>query len=219
MAALLVVAGVRSVRRQAVLDIWYTGLAPRLVMVVTLVMTLIVPLQTAVFLGVALSILVYVLTSSREVRVSELVTEPDGVVRERAAPEGLASRAVTVLQISGNIFFAAASQIESLLPSAKAADRPVVILRLRSQESIGSTFIRVLERYSSQVSMVGGRLMLAGVQERVRDQLDRTEITRRVLGAENVFMARDTLGTSTRQAMEVAQGWLDAEHEPPSAEG
>ncbi|MFN8473657.1 MAG: SulP family inorganic anion transporter [Anaerolineae bacterium] len=209
MAALLIVAGFQSLKREAILDIWDTGLAPRLVMLVTLVMTLIVPLQWAVLVGVVLSMLVFVLTSSREVRVSELVSEPDGTVRERPAPATLPSHAVTVLQISGSVFFAGAEQVEGLLPSPKGAARPVVIIRLRSQESIGSTFIRVLERYSAKVKEAQGRLMLAGVSPTVKGQLDRTETTEEALGAENVFMATDTLGRSTKEALVAAQRWLD----------
>ena len=55
-AGLLIVAGVQSVKREAILDIWDTGWAPRLVMLVTLVMTLSVPLQWAVLIGVVLFI-------------------------------------------------------------------------------------------------------------------------------------------------------------------
>ncbi|MFN8497497.1 MAG: SulP family inorganic anion transporter [Anaerolineae bacterium] len=210
MAGLLIVAGVQSVKREAILDIWDTGWAPRLVMLVTLVMTLSVPLQWAVLIGVVLSILVFVLTASREVRVSQLVLQPDGSVREKAPSETLTSRAITVLQISGSLFFAGADQIESRLPSAKGVERPVVILRLRAQESIGSTFIRVLERYSAQINAAGGRLMVAGVSGNVKGQLDRTETTQDVLGADNVFMASDTLGASTKEAAAAAQRWLDS---------
>jgi hypothetical protein len=50
-----------------------------------------------------------------------------------------------LLQASGNLFYAAAYRMEDMLPSAKEAERPVVILRLRQSDRIGSTFIYVLE--------------------------------------------------------------------------
>ena len=46
------------------------------------------------------------------------------------------------------------------------SDSDVVILRLRAQEGIGSSFITVLERYSQQVKAVDGRLMVAGISNR-----------------------------------------------------
>ena len=52
-------AGFQSIKVGRIQDVWVTGWAPRIVMAVTLVLTLIIPLQQAVFLGVLLSILVH----------------------------------------------------------------------------------------------------------------------------------------------------------------
>jgi SulP family sulfate permease len=210
MAGLLIVAGFQSIKSDRIADVWTTGWAPRIVMVVTLVLTLILPLQQAVFLGVLLSILAYFfVTSSKEVRVTQLIPNPDGSVNEKPAPAELASEAVTLLQLYGNMTFAGAETIEQFLPKAGSAVRPVVILRLRAQEGIGSSFITVLERYSQQIQGVGGKLMVAGVNRKVKGQLDRTETTAELLGPENVFIATSSIGASTRAALAAGQRWLD----------
>ena len=83
MAALLIVAGVQSIKSDRIADVWQTGLAPRTVMIVTLVLTLMIPLQQAVFLGVLLSILAYFfVTASHEVRVTQVVPNADGTISE-----------------------------------------------------------------------------------------------------------------------------------------
>ena len=65
MAGLLIVAGVQSIKKDRIADVWSTGWAPAIVMLVTLVLTLAIPLQQAVFLGVLLSILAqFFITSS-----------------------------------------------------------------------------------------------------------------------------------------------------------
>ena len=133
---------------------------------------------------------------------------PDGAMTEGPVPAELASNAVTVLQIYGNMTFAGAETLESLLPSPKTAQRPVVILRLRAQEGIGSSFIGVLERYAQQLKAHGGKLMVAGVNLKVKGQLDRTETTNEILGKENVFMSSTTLGASTHDAYAAAEQWL-----------
>ena len=210
MAGLLVVAGVQSIKRDRIADVWSTGWAPRIVMLVTLVLTLMIPLQQAVFVGVVLSILAhFFITSSREVRVDQLIPNPDGSVTEKPAPDELASNSVTLLQLYGNMTFAGAETVEQFLPKAGSAVRPVVILRLRAQEGIGSSFVTVLERYSQQIQRAGGRLMVAGVNRKVKGQLDRTEATAEILGPENVFVATETLGSSTRAALAAAQRWLE----------
>ena len=106
---------------------------------------------------------------------------------------------------------AGAETVEAKLPPVNNAERPVVILRLRAQEGIGSSFISVLERYSQQLKAHGGKLMLAGVSSRVKGQLDRTETTAEILGTENVFVATTTLSASTRDAFAAAQSWLQAQ--------
>jgi SulP family sulfate permease len=96
------------------------------------------------------------------------------------------------------------------------ARRPVVILRLRSQEGIGSSFVAVVERYVLQIQAAGGRLMVAGVSGKAKGQLDRTETTGEVIGEENVFVATTTLGASTLAALNAANSWLQegAETDP-----
>jgi SulP family sulfate permease len=97
-----------------------------------------------------------------------------------------------------------------MLPSAKEAERPVVILRLRQSMQISSTFINVLEFYNDQLKAQDGKLMLAGVSPRVKEQLDLTETTQDVLGEDAVFLSTDILGDSTTVAFEAAQAWLYA---------
>lgn len=217
MAGLLIVAGVQSIKSERIADVWATGWPPRIVMIVTLVLTLAIPLQQAVFLGVLLSILAYFfITSTHEVRLTQIIPNPDGTVSEGPAPAELASNAVTLLQIYGNMTFAGAETLEQFLPKVGNATRPAVILRLRAQEGIGSSFVTVLERYSQQVKVAGGRLMVAGVNPKVKGQLDRTETTGDLLGPENVFVATTTLGASTRAALDAAQRWLQETPVGPS---
>jgi SulP family sulfate permease len=209
MAGLLIVAGFQSIKVDRFADVWSTGWSPRIVMLVTLVLTLMIPLQQAVFVGVLLSILAYFfVTSSQEVRVVQLIPNPDGSVTEKPGPVELASNSVILLQLYGNMTFAGAETVEQFLPKAGSAVRPVVILRLRAQEGIGSSFVTVLERYSQQIQGAGGKLMVAGVNRNVKGQLDRTETTGEILGSENVFVATTALGASTRAALEAAQRWL-----------
>lgn len=208
MAGLLIVAGVQSIRHEEFGDVWSTGWGSRLVMLVTLVLTLIIPLQWAVFVGVILSILVYLATSSAEIDLVQLTPQPDGTLIEQAPPTTLASHSVTLLAMHGNPFFAAAERLESLLPSAKGVEQPVVVMRLRQQASVSSTFINVLERYSQHLQAQGGRLILTGVSEKVMGQLERTKTTQEYLGAGNVYPATKTLRASTQDALADAQDWL-----------
>jgi SulP family sulfate permease len=153
----------------------------------------------------------FFVTSSREARLTRLTLNADGTVTEGPVPAELPSNEVTLLQLYGNMTFAGAETVEARLPSVQPAERPVVILRLRAQEGIGSSFVAMLERYSQQLRARGGKLMVAGVNPRTKRQLDRTETTGEILGEENVFVSTTTLGASTHAAYTAAQHWLDDE--------
>ena len=207
MAALLIVAGIQSIRLDEVLDVWDVGPMPRMIMVVTIIATLTLPVQWAVFFGVVLSVIVYFIESANDIELVELVVTPEGSYREQAPPKELASRSVPVLQVYGTLFYATADKLAEKLPHSKDAERPVVILRLRNQRSIGSTFIRLLENYATQMQASGGKLMLAGINEKVLYQLEITETTEKI-PREDIFLASDELGESSTNAIAAAQAWL-----------
>jgi SulP family sulfate permease len=209
MAALLIVAGIQSINIEKVRHVWDVGVGPRSVMVVTFVATLIVPVQWAVFIGVILSGIVYFLSAADDVKVVELILTESGQFRIQDAPDQLSSRTATMIQIQGNLFYAADDKIETMLPSARQAEYPVVILGLRGHNEIDSTFIILMERYNEQLEASGGKLILAGVSEHTRKQLDKTETTDELLGEEDVFEATEILGESFQLAYQAAQDWLE----------
>jgi SulP family sulfate permease len=209
MAALLIVAGIQSINIEKVRHVWDVGVGPRSVMVVTFVATLIVPVQWAVFIGVILSGIVYFLSAADDVKVVELILTESGQFRIQDAPDQLSSRTATMIQIQGNLFYAADDKIETMLPSARQAEYPVVILGLRGHNEIDSTFIILMERYNEQLEASGGKLILAGVSEHTRKQLDKTETTDELLGEEDIFEATEILGESFQLAYQAAQDWLE----------
>jgi SulP family sulfate permease len=78
---------------------------------------------------------------------------------------------------------------------------------MRGNEQVGSTLIAVMERYAGELRANGGRLMLSGVHEKVRDQLYRTETTEDI-PEDAIFMATPTVGESTKVALAAAEAWL-----------
>jgi SulP family sulfate permease len=206
-AALLIVAGWQAINFGEVADVRDTGWTPRIIMIVTFLVTLVLPIQQAVFVGVVLSLLLFIYREAMTVRIMELVSQPDGRLREQEAPRELPSNRVTVLHINGTTFFGAAYTLEKQLPSALHSKNAVVVLRLRGHDGIASTFIGVLERYVAQLQAGGGRLMLSGVYHNVWERLLATETTVSI-PRENIFLEQDVLGASTQEAVEAAQRLL-----------
>jgi len=208
LAALLIVAGFQGLRVPQAMTIWNTGKVSAAVMIVTFVATLLVPLQYAVLLGMVLSILLHVFRQSNKVFVRQWVLQPEGFPVEQEAPRQLPSRRLTLLHIYGSLFFAAAKNLEEMLPQAEGSTHAVAAISLRGKSEIGSTFITVLQRYAQTLQANNSKLMLVGVDEAVRNQLAKTG-TLALIGEENIFVATTQLGVALNQAVAAANAWLD----------
>jgi SulP family sulfate permease len=207
LAALLIVAGFQGLRMEQAMMAWKTGKISKLVMLVTFVATLIIPLQFAVLFGVALSILLNTIRQSNKVVITQWVLQPQGFPLEQPPPKHLPSHQLTILHIYGSSFFAAAKNIEEMLPQVDNATHTVVAISLRGKSEIGSTFMTVLQRYSQALQNRHGKLMLVGVDPLVRDQLAKTGVMK-LIGDENVFVATSQLGEALNQAIASATEWL-----------
>jgi sulfate permease, SulP family len=207
MAALLIVAGIQSINVDEILDVWEVALMPRFVMLATFIATLVLPLQWAVLFGVILSMAVHFIQMANDIKLVEIVETSKGSFREQPSPKVLASRSITVLQVYGTLFYATADKLAGKLPYPQGAERPVVILRLRSQRSVGSTFIQMLVTYATELKESSGKLILTGINPKVLNQLESTDTFEKI-PREDIFQVNDELGVSSAAAISAAKKWL-----------
>jgi SulP family sulfate permease len=207
-AGLLILIGFRTLKPAQIEMVWKTGRVQQAVMVITFVACLLIPLQYAVLVGVALAILLFVIQQSNQIKVKSWQWEPGNLPIEEDAPEVVPSNEVTILVLYGSEFFATAPLIEENLPSVTDdTHHAVVVLGLRSEQELGSTFLEVLERYATDLHDHRCQLMLAGVSDRMKDQLNQTKIAR-TIGRENIFSKTEKVGEAAIEAWDAAQKWL-----------
>ena len=213
LGAMLVLIGSRAIDVPAIRAVWQTSVQTRTIMLITFVGTLIVPVQYAVIIGVALSIVQYTYRSSLDVRVVSLARDDQGRYVEGEAPESLPDDSITVLDVYGSVFYAGTDAIDRLLPNALGACNTVVVLRLRGRADVGSTFLELIKRYSAQLGEQGGYLALVGIGPALLDQLVRTGAAD-VIGREHIYMAEPALMASVDVAVTDAEAWLAAQERP-----
>ena len=207
LAALLIVAGIQGFRMEQAVMVWQAGRISQVSMVVTFVAILVVPLQFAVLFGVALSILLNTVRQSNKVNVTQWVLQPQGFPLEQPPPRRLPSHQLTLLHVYGSLAFAAARNLEEMLPAVGNATRAVVAINLRGKSDIGSTFVTVLQRYAQTLNQRNSKLMLVGLDPAARAQLAKTGVLK-VIGDENVFLATPQIGEALNQAVAAANAWL-----------
>ncbi|WP_162426673.1 SulP family inorganic anion transporter [Pontibacter pudoricolor] len=210
LGAMLILAGIRSIKLSDIASTWNSGWKswPSLLAGgVTFGATLILPIPTAVGIGVLLSAFLYVTQSSTEITLVELKKQSDGKIEEHKAPKTLKGNQVTVLNVYGNLFYAGARTLEHLLPKPENAQNPVVILRLRGRKSLDATLISVLSDYASILKDVNGKLYLTGVSEQVYREVMHSDKLR-INGPVKAFRQEPALGLSTHNAVVDAEAWL-----------
>jgi SulP family sulfate permease len=207
LGGLLVMVGIEMFRPGRIRLAWRTAWLPRTMMIVTFAAVMSLPLQYAILLGVALHMVLHAIRAAEGVRVERIIRVGNGRFQEAPVPAVVPSGEVLALQPIGGLFFAGAAELEDELPDVGNTTRAVVILRLRNRDEVGSTFLGVLRRYAEQLRDSGSRLMLAGVDPDVIEQLERTDTIRHI-GRENVFVERDGYGESLDTALDAAQAWL-----------
>jgi SulP family sulfate permease len=214
LAALLIYSASGAIKFGAIKSVANVTNSTFLTMVVTFIATLVVPLQQAVVLGVVLASVLFIYRASTDVRVSEL-RNIDGRLFESDPPEVLPSERVTLLDVHGSLFYAGARTLGQKLPDAKSAKQAVVVLRLRGESNVGSTFLIVIGHYAEQVRANGGRLLLSGVDPAVKRRMSRTGHLAEI-GEENVFIADHMITKSSDAALAAGAAWLEQTRKPDS---
>ncbi|MCW3493095.1 SulP family inorganic anion transporter [Microbacterium sp. SSM24] len=205
LAGLLMVVGWRAVKPSRVYSVIKTGPLPTAIMAVTFGLTLLIPLQFAVLVGVGLGVILYVAEQSNRVRVRRLEVVPDGRMRETDPPAVVPGGEVLVLQPYGSLFFASAPVFQRQLPEVEAhSSGSVVIVRLRGTDQIGLSLVDVLRRFAEQLGEVGSSLKVVATEERVIAQLDAGGLTADI-GAQNVYKGTEWIGEALRRAYADAQ--------------
>lgn len=210
LAGLLMLIGFRTIKPADLESVWRTGTVQKVVLLMTFLLTMLIPLQYAVLVGVGVSVILYVVRQSNTITVQRWELDPDGHVIESEPPATLGPDEVVVLQPYGSLFFAAAPVFETLLPAVTDASRnSVVIVRLRGRTDLGTTFMDVLLRYAQSLGTAGCKLVVVSTNERIDEQLRVTGLLA-VIGADNVYAGDHRVGAAIRRAYDDAVGWVAA---------
>ena len=210
LAGLLMLIGFRTIKPDRIATVWKTGIVQKAVFVVTFILTMLIPLQYAVLVGVGVSVILHIVRQSNQVTIKRRQANAAGDLIETDPPAAVPPGEVVVLQPYGSLFFAAAPVFEAQLPAVQdSSSGSVVILRLRGRSDLGTTLMDVLLRYAHALDRVGSRLMIASTNVDIEEQLAVTGITA-VIGQDSVYRGDERVGATIRQAESDAQAWVES---------
>jgi SulP family sulfate permease len=155
---------------------------PLLILAATMAATVALDLTQAILVGVGLSLLAFIGQVSR----LSIVAAPVDWSRLRAAGVPVIDEVagVTVVYISGPLFFGATGQLTAALD--RFADARATILSLRGVPLIDASALHAIEQFWHEQRARGNLLLLCGLQPAVRQLFDRAGATA-LIGADQFY--------------------------------
>ncbi len=209
LAAIMIYAMASSLKLEENIQVWNAGWASRIGLVCTFLITLFMPVQYAVLIGVLLSFALYFFTSSRLVQLHRRRLLSQGWFEEITLPAEIENEAIHIFAVDGDLHFAGARVLETqwpkLLPKTR---RPVIILELRGRNNIGATLTEVIESFYDKITKAEGRFYITELGENSYDSFQ-VQASSEVLKGIRIVKKHPIIGKSTQQAMLEAQDWLE----------
>jgi SulP family sulfate permease len=165
LAGLLFVTAYDMIDWKSIARMWRATGATRLLLVVTLSSTLLLPLEWAILLGAGLGLVIHLARTSVP-RLRLLV--PAGPELERLVPLKPEDRPENVVvEVSGDLHYAAVEPFLAELEHRIPPSAKTVIMDLSHAHEMRFTALVALERFASDLSKKGIALHLAGVSDDV----------------------------------------------------
>lgn len=186
------------------------------VLVTTFVATLLAPLHVAIFIGVAVSISLFLRKASRP-HLVEYEFNDQGELREMGEKRKRPIPAISIVHVEGDLFFGAAELFRTQIQRTVSDPAiQVIILRLKNARHLDATSVMALEDLIRYMRGKGLHLIVSGASRDVYRVLKRSGILatlqegcRRREGESNLFLSNPrNPNLSTRGALRRAQQLL-----------
>jgi SulP family sulfate permease len=214
LAGLLLITAVRLLDYKRLIYMLKASRYDAGLVIVTALTGVLIDLDTAVLLGVVLSILLFVPRAAK-LKAKELIVTPDRVVRERV-PGDPVDPSTIIYDLEGELFFGAAPELDRYLDALRdrvTQDRiKFVVLRLKRVRHPDAVVVERIEHFLREETARGVTVLLAGVQPDMWTVLTNVGLDSWFSG-EHVFPEEAEEFSATLKAVRYAQAQLGI-HEP-----
>lgn len=203
LSGMLIHIGLKLVNAAKIKLISKSTIGDRRALLLTFVAVLISPdLEYALFAGIAIS-LFQALRRAEGFKLALLEEDENGHLIETPT-EGRMLGKVATFDLQGELFFAAAEELENQLRSLFDGNTRFVVLRLQQAYNMDLTCTEAIAFAGQHARSLGGRLILSGVRPGMYGTLERSGAID-LLGSEAVFRHEPTLLGSTKKAIDFAE--------------
>ena len=169
-------------------------------------------LENALFLGIAVSVY-YALRRAEGFKLRVLAETPEGSLREVPELDPRHAGVVTVLNLQGELFFAAAEELQAELVRLLETSARYIVLRVQEAYNLDATTAAAIVHVAERARLRGGRLLLCGMRPGMYGTFERSGLLPKI-GEDAIFRADRELLGSTRRAIAYAHALAAAERSP-----
>jgi len=166
--------------------------------------TLLLRLDSAIYLGMLVSMGLFLQKASVP-KLIEFQFDEDGRFRPAKETEPAATPQISIIHVEGELFFGAAESIQDEI--MRTIDRgltKVVILRLRNAQHLDASGVMVLEQLINDLRRLDIQVLISGTSHDIDRVVARSGFEK-FIGRENYFPSQDNFLDATRRAMQRAK--------------
>ena len=217
LAGILLIIAFRMVRWEHVKLAFRATRSDAIALVATFITALVLPLADAIYVGVGVSLALF-LRKARIPRVIELSYDEKNGFGELDVGELPSRPEIAILHVEGPLFFGAADYLEEkCLDVASRPEVQVVILRLKRTRALDATTLLALEKVSEAMKRSGKLLLISGASPELEALLHRVQMIQK-LGPDKVFVAHSTIFESTKEAIDRALDFVRQKKRPTTSD-
>src|SRR5580658_248062 len=177
------------------------------VFVVTLGSCLFLKLDTAIYVGIGVSLALFLRKTSRTTLVECAISET-GTLAELRDPTERPHPEISIIHVEGELFFGAADLFQEQVRSlADNQNIRVFILRMKNARHLDASTVMALENLHDYLRQTGRHLLISGSNRDVTKVLRNSGLLFQI-GEKNIFPAEENPTMATRQALKRAQELL-----------
>jgi SulP family sulfate permease len=207
LAAHLIRIGLKMINREQIRIAYRATGSDAVVFGVTLLAAFLLKLDTAIYVGVGVSLALYL----RKASAPSLVEYGFNDAGHLAQIEEKAERknpAISIVHVEGELFFGAADLFqEQVRYLADEDDLKVIILRMKNARHLDATSVMSLMQLHEYLQNSGRYLLVSGISRDVERVLKNSGAWE-TIGPENIFPAEANLTMSTKRALQRAKQLL-----------
>jgi SulP family sulfate permease len=207
LAAHLIRVGFKMINRHQIRISCRSTPSDLVVFVVTLGSCLFLKLDTAIYVGIGVSLALFLRKTSTPTLVEYSINETGTLAelrdaKERAHPE------ISIIHVEGELFFGAADLFQEQVRSlADNQNIRVFILRMKNARHLDASTVMAMETLHDYLRETGRHLLISGSNPDVTRVLENSGLLQQI-GRENIFPAEENATMATRNALKRAKELL-----------